>query len=144
MKVLLIILSAVALSSCNRASENKEAIRQGVVEYIASRANVGAMDVEVNAIAFKGNEADASVTFRAKGSKAGSGMQMNYTLENKSGKWVVKNKTEAGGGHGAGAMPCGADPHGGSGSMMDDPGGAAPGGAMPPGHPAVPEGEGKK
>ncbi|MEO7650557.1 MAG: hypothetical protein ABIZ80_08805 [Bryobacteraceae bacterium] len=144
MKVLLIILSAAALSSCNRASENKEAIRQGVVEYIGSRANVAAMDVEVNAIAFKGNEADASVTFRAKGAAPGSGMQMNYTLENKSGKWVVKNKAGAGGGHGAGATPGGGNPHGGGSSMMDDPGGPATGGAIPPGHPAVPGGGGKK
>ena len=47
--------------------------------------------------AFKGKEADATVSFRPKGSGPGSGLQMRYTLEQKSGKWVVKEKSQAGG-----------------------------------------------
>ena len=50
------------------------------------------MDVDVTSIAFKGKEADATVTFRAKGADASSGLEMRYTLEQKSGKWVVKGQ----------------------------------------------------
>jgi hypothetical protein len=124
------ILISIALlccvcTSCNRASQDKEAIRQGVIDYIATKVNVGAMDVEVTSVAFKGNEADASVVFRAKGSPSGPGMEMRYTLEQKAGKWVVKDKAEAG-----------ASPHG----AMAGPGA----GALPQGHPPMGEPEGKK
>src|SRR2546427_12225673 len=64
------------------------------------------MDVDVTSIAFKGKEADATVSFRPKGSGPGSGLQMRYTLEQKSGKWVVKEKSQAGGSpHGAPMNP---------------------------------------
>lgn len=120
-----IVLVSCALSGCSRAGQDKEAIRQGVIDYVASKANLGAMDVDVTSVAFKGEEADATVMFRPKGAESGSGMEMRYTLEQKSGKWVVKNKEEAGG-----------TPHG---TM------AAPGaGALPPGHPSLGAGEAKK
>jgi len=81
------------------------------------------MDVDVTSIAFKGSEADATVMFRAKGADASSGLQMRYTLEQKSGKWVVKEKAQASG-----------SPHGAA---------ANPGGALPPGHPPMDAGEAK-
>jgi hypothetical protein len=115
-------VSFCALSGCNRASQSQEAIRQGVIDYVSGKVNVGAMDVDVVSIDFKGNEADATVSFKAKGANASSGLQMRYTLEQKSGKWVVKDKAQAGGApHGAQVQPGG--------------------GALPPGHP--PMGEGK-
>jgi hypothetical protein len=128
-------LAWCALSGCNRASQSKEAIRQGVIDYVTSKVNVGAMDVDVISIDFKGNEADATVAFKAKGADASSGLQMRYTLEQKGGKWVVKDKAQAGGSpHGAGALP-GASPHG---------NGMQPGGGeLPPGHPPMDSGEGK-
>ena len=119
-----VVLLLCSLAACNRASQDKEAIRQGVIDYVTGKVNVAAMDVDVTSIAFKGEEADATVMFRAKGSNQGAGMEMRYTLEQKSGKWVVKNKAESGSPHGA----------------MANPGGAA----MPPGHPAVDPGEAKK
>jgi hypothetical protein len=124
-----------ALSGCNRASQSQEAIRQGVIDYVSGKVNVGAMDVDVVSIDFKGNEADATVSFKAKGSSAASGLQMRYTLEQKSGKWVVKDKAQAGGSpHGAGMQP-GGSPHG---------DGMQPGaGALPPGHPPMDSAEGK-
>ena len=126
MKILIAIaLLCCALTSCNRASQDKEAIRQGVIDYIASRANVGAMEVDVTSVAFKGNEADASVVFRPKGVQSGPGMEMRYTLEQKSGKWVVKDKAETG-----------ASPHGAAAGQ-----GA---GQLPEGHPSLGAGEGKK
>jgi len=121
--LVVVALLCCALAACNRASENKEAIRQSVIDYVSSKVNVGAMDVDVTSVAFKGNEADATVAFRAKGSPAGSGLQMRYTLEQKSGKWVVKDKAEASG-----------NPHG----AMPNPGTSE---ALPSGHPPLDEGK---
>ena len=121
-----IALLCCVLNGCQRANQDKEAIRQGVLDYIAAKVNVSAMDVDVTSIAFKGNEADATVAFRAKGAAPGSGLEMRYTLEQKSGKWVVKDKAEAGGSpHSAGAPASG-------------------GATLPPGHPSVDAGEPKK
>ena len=89
---------------------------------MSGKVNVGAMDVDVTSISFKGNEADATVSFRPKGAGPSSGLQMQYTLEQKAGKWVVKDKPEGG-----------ANPHAAPGSV---PAGPAEG-AMPPGHPAT-------
>ena len=114
------------LTGCNKASQSQEAIRQGVIDYVATKVNVGAMDVVVTSVDFKGAEAEATVEFKAKGASAGSGLQMRYTMEQKSGKWVVKDKAQAGGApHGAGAGH-GENPH-------SDPGG----GALPSGHPPL-------
>ena len=118
-------LLTCVLAGCNRASQSKEAIRESVINYVSGKVNVGSMDVDVTSIAFKGNEADATVTFRAKGADPSSGLQMRYTLEQKSGKWVVKEKAQASGSpHGAPANPGG--------------------GALPPGHPPMDPGEAKK
>ena len=92
-----IVVLLWALTGCNSASQSQEAIRQAVIDSVASKVNVGAMDVDVTSISFKGAEADATVSFRPKGSKSG-GMEMRYTLEQKSGKWVVKDKAQEGGG----------------------------------------------
>jgi hypothetical protein len=115
------------LSGCNRANQSQEAIRAGIIDYVSSKVNVGAMDVDVISIAFKGDEADATVAFRAKGASPSSGLQMRYTLEQKSGKWVVKDKAQAGGSpHGAAASP------------------GAGGGELPAGHPPLDPGEAKR
>ena len=131
-----LVLVVCALSGCNRASQSQEAIRAGVIDYVATKVNIGAMDVDVTSIDFKGKEADATVTFRAKGADPASGLQMRYTLEQKSGKWVVKDKAQAGGApHGAAIAPGGepASPHGSGG-----------GGPLPPGHPRLDSGGAKK
>jgi hypothetical protein len=101
-----LVLAGCALSACNHASQSQEAIRAGVIDYVAAKVNVGAMEVDVTSIDFKGKEADATVTFRAKGADPATGLQMRYTLEQKSGKWVVKDKAQAGGSpHGAATNP---------------------------------------
>jgi len=66
-----IALLCCALTGCNRANQDKEAIRQGVIEYVSTKVNIGAMDVDVTSIAFKGDQADATVAFRAKGVAVG-------------------------------------------------------------------------
>lgn len=102
-------------------------MQKALVDYLAGRSGISveSMDIEVTSVTFRGTEADAQVTFKAKGSTDASNlMQMKYVLEQKDGKWTVKGRSgmsEHGGGAGA---PGGA------------PGGAPQGmPAMPPGHP---------
>ena len=113
------------LAACARKNiENKDAIRQAVIEYLSSRQaqtglDMSTMDVNVTAMAFERDTARATVEFRVKNSDAG--MQLNYTLDRKGDKWVVQPKADNGGGHGV-VLP------------END---KVPG-ALPPGHPAVP------
>lgn len=128
-----VVAVAVLLGGCSRNLETAEAVREAVISHLAGRAglDVGSMDVEVASVTFRGNEADATVSFRPKGSTdPASGMRMRYTLERQGGRWVVKSKGEAGG-----------TPHGAGGSLGGDPHGAggATGGDLPPGHPPLGE-----
>jgi hypothetical protein len=127
--ILIINLTAIALLvSCSGGPpQTKEAVQAGVVKYISKRSDMtmSSMNVEVTAVSFKPEGAEATVAFSAKGSPGGSGsMTMNYQLEPKGKEWVVKSRRDTGGG---------ANPHGGA--AMD--GGAE--GAMPP-MPAMPQG----
>lgn len=117
---------------CNRNVHTAEAVRQGVISHLSGRAglDIGSMDVEVASVAFRGNEADAVVSFRPKGSTdPASVMQMQYTLERQGSRWVVKTKKGAGGGAHEGIAQPG-DPH----QEMGQ-----PSGTLPPGHPPVGE-----
>ena len=145
-QVVLLLAGLAVLAGCNRGGiENKEAVRQGVIDYLAGRTslNISSMDVSVTSVTFKGDEADATVTFAPRGATgAGQGMSMRYTLERKGNRWVVKGRGDSGNhGRGMGADP--ANPHS---AMPPMPGGAgspSPSGEMPPGHPPV-SGSGKK
>ena len=125
------------LAACSQNIHNTEAVRQGVITHLANNSglDLSSMDIEVASVVFRENEADATVSFRPKGSTDPSaGMQMNYTLERQGDRWVVKSKAEGGSPHsggmtGGGEMPQGHPPMGGSGSGS--------GGALPPGHPPV-------
>ncbi len=141
----------ICLVGCNKASENKDAVRQGLLEYLATRGMTpAAMDITVTAVKFDGKQAEATVAFAAKGN-ATAQMTMQYHLELKDSKWsVVGRKDSSGhstapggtapGGAAPGEMPGGmppgagadpANPHGGAGMA---PGGASPhgaGGSMP-------------
>jgi hypothetical protein len=120
------LIVTLLLAACARKNiENKDAIRQAVIEYLSSRQaqtglDMSTMDVNVTAMAFERDTARATVEFRIKNSDAG--MQLNYTLDRKGDKWVVQPKADNGGGHGA-VLP-GND--------------KAPG-ELPPGHPSIPE-----
>jgi hypothetical protein len=128
-------VALLALAGCKRGAnlDTKEAVRQGVVDYLATRSNLNmtSMNVEVTAVSFKQNEAEATVTFAPKGSK-GQPISLNYTLERKGDHWVVKPRAAGQSPHGG--MPSGDNPHG-----AMPPGAAATpeGGAMPPSHPPV-------
>ena len=114
----------LVLAACARKNiENKEAIRQAVVEYLSARQaqtglDISTMDVDVVAMTFERDTARATVAFKVKNGDAG--MQLNYTLDRRNDKWVVQPRPESGGGHGV-VLPDG-----------------TPGGQLPPGHPATP------
>jgi hypothetical protein len=115
------------MAGCNRSAENPEAVRTAILDYLATerKLNVANMQVDVTALTFRQNEADASVSIGTKGASGGPGMTMNYTLEKKGNGWVVKGKGQSSG-----------TPHGASGVMPGAMPGAAPG-AMPSSHPDV-------
>ena len=124
--------AATLLAGCNREINNKDAVRQGVVDYLTKRTgqtglDMNLMNVEVTTVSFQNNEAHATIAFKPKGQDApGAGMTMNYVLERRGDKWVVKGRQESG-----------MSPHGGSpapGNAM--PQGDATGG-IPPNHPPV-------
>lgn len=107
--------------ACKRAGTcTEEAARQGVIDYLTKRANlnVSAMNIAVASLACRENEADAVVSFTAKGGNPGPPMSKRYTLGREGDHWVVKSSADAG-----------SSPHG----------GAAPpnGETLPPGHPPV-------
>lgn len=88
------------------------------MDYLKERAstmglNMDAMDATVNSVSFEKDVARAGVMFSVKGAPGG-GMSMEYVLDRKGDKWVVRSKTMT-------APP--------------DASGAPGGGAMPPGHP---------
>jgi hypothetical protein len=123
----------LCLAACNRGNTNKEAVRQGVIDFVASRGlNVQGMNVALTTVQFNGNHADATVEFTPKGGAQGSGMSMQYQLEQQGSKWVVTGRRDMGaphGGNGAapGQMPAD-NPHGATGAP------AGGGSAMPSPH----------
>lgn len=120
-----IAFSALLLASgCNRAAENKDAVRQGVMDHLAKTAglDLNQMTVDVSDVKFQANEATATVAIKPK-SAPQQGMTMAYTLERRGDKWTVKGR---GAGHGA------AD-----GTGMGRAGDMAPSSDLPAGHPPV-------
>jgi hypothetical protein len=124
-------LFLVALTGCTKNIDNIDSVKQGVIRDIPKDINVGQMDVNVASATFRGKEADAVVTFAAKGGPPM--MSMNYTMERRGDEWHIKKRANgdvqkhaAGGGAAAAAS---APPISGN-------------EAMPPGHPALPGGAG--
>jgi len=147
---------AALLSGCKKNIDNNNAVKQGINTYLSKRSDLLAMDVNVKSVAYRNNEATATVRFQAKNnSSPNAGMTMQYVLERKGNDWVVKGRAGgdahtgmpqgAPGAPGAGQGSMGAMPNTGSGSIGAMPGGAMSGGAMPgtsgqtlpPGHPAI-------
>lgn len=124
------VLFAVA---CKSRTDEKEAIRSGVIKHLAglNMLDMSKMEVNVTQATVNGNQAQAQVEIRAKGGDAaGNAMQIGYAMEKHGAEWVVLKSTGMGGGMqhpGPGEAP---------------PAGTAPG-AMPPGHPNVSGGSGQ-
>ena len=96
------LAAALSLLSCGSSSspanlQSKDAVRQAVLEHLSSRKgldlNMGAMDLEVGDVSFRADEADATVSFRVKGSQT-SAMTMKYLLVREGSQWKVKPKAD--------------------------------------------------
>ena len=97
-----LVLAALALAACSRNIQNKEAVRQAIVDYLNSRQaetglDMNAMTVEVNTMTFDKDEARVGVYFKLKAGDGG--MQMQYALDRKGNQWVVRGLTGMGSPH---------------------------------------------
>lgn len=119
LRLLLLVLIGI-LSSCSKAPQSKDAIRQAVLDHLGKRADMlaASMNIEVVSVSFRDKEADAVVSVSPK--EGGSGIQMTYSLAAEGNKWVVKKS----------GAPTSANPHDGM------PAGPSSGG-LPAGHPPV-------
>jgi hypothetical protein len=110
-KRFLLAAAALMLAGCTKNIQNPEAVKQGVMDYLKERAstmglNMGAMDANVTSVSFEKDVAHASVAFVVKGAPGGGGMSMDYVLDRKGDKWVVRGRqVSPGNAHGAGGMP---------------------------------------
>ncbi len=127
-----VVVFIALLSGCKHDIQNSDAVRQGVLNYLAKRSDLLSMDVSVTKIDYRQNQAVATVRFQAKGNTApGSGLTMQYVLDRKGNLWVVRGRSGADA-HGSQSTGMPPQEDSGSGSI-----GAMPGTAMPPGHPSV-------
>jgi hypothetical protein len=112
-KKLALVTSVVILAACSKDIQNTEAVRQGVVDYLQQRTaetglDVNSLVVTVSSVSFEKDVARANVAFSPKSAPGVTGMSMNYVLDRKGDKWVVKGRqVNPGGAHGAGEMPPG-------------------------------------
>ncbi len=128
----LLLAAIFCLAGCNRGNQNKELVRQGVIDHLAKAGLTTAnMDIEITDLKFSGNQADTVVAITPKGAPPSQGMKMRYGLQQQGNRWVVTSRGDASG-HGT-VAPGSANPHGGG--MPPGPqGGATPGtgsGGMP-------------
>ena len=132
MRIVSSFLLIFCLAGCHRGVESNDAVRQGVLDYLATKGmTAAAMDINVTSVKFNGDKADATVSFAAKGTGAGQ-MAIQYHLEQKDNKWVVVGRTDANQ-HGAcrGRRSAGCDagmdnPHGGGAMAAPGAGGKMP------------------
>ena len=127
--------ATLLLAGCSKNLDTQEAVKAGVIKDLAKKVDVDKMDVNVVAVSFRGQEADATVSFSPKGAPAGQSITMKYAMARDGDEWKIKGRSLDG--HSAptaapgGDLPAG---HPGAG------GGAA--GTLPPGHPAMGSGGG--
>jgi len=120
-----VLLLVAVLAACNRGNQSKDAVRQGLLDHLADRGlNLASMDIDIAAVDFHRDTADATVTFTPKGAAPGQGMTLHYQMHQKGNRWEVVKTEDSG--HGA-ASSGAANPH-------EQPGSAAaanPHGTMP-------------
>ena len=122
----------VALAGCSRNIDTTDAVKRGVLHDIPKDVNVGSMDVNVVSVSFRGQEADAVVSFAPRG--APPMMSMNYTMERKANEWHIKKRATGDLQRHAGQAPSAAgltrQAPSGAGIIQNDT-------PLPPGHPAL-------
>ncbi len=132
MKSATILLAALLLAGCSKNIDTTEAVKEGIIKDIGNKVSIGNMDINVDSVSFRENEADAQVSFMARGAPRSQGMTINYVLERKGDEWRIKSRNmnrhdEQKPGQ-AQALPPG---HPGATTPQ-------PGTPLPPGHPQVP------
>lgn len=118
------LLGALLLvtGACKSKTDNKDAIRDGVVKHIAAMngLNVNNMSIVVTQATVNGDNAEASVEIRAKNAEPGAApMQLTYQMQKQGKEWVVVKGQSTGG------------------MQHPAPGTMPPQGSMPPGHPTT-------
>jgi hypothetical protein len=115
------ILALSFLAACGPGIHTKEKVQAAIINRLQTRSglDVNALDVTTTAVNFQKNMAYATVSIHPKSDPSVESMVMKYTLENRSGKWVVTSVADSQG-HGLAGHPAA------SGDQ-----------ALPPGHPAV-------
>jgi len=121
--LLAIFLGALLLftGACKSKTDNKDAIRDGVVKHLAAMngLNVNNMTVVVTQATVNGDKAEATVEIRAKnGDPSAPPMQLVYQMQKQGAEWVVVKGQSTGG-------------------MQHPAPGEAPQGTLPPGHPTT-------
>ena len=67
MRIASTFLLILSLAGCHRGVESNEAVRQGVLDYLATKGmTAAAMEINVTAVKFNGDKADATVSFAPK------------------------------------------------------------------------------
>lgn len=122
-KINLTLLAAFGILSCSSSANlnSKDAVRQAVIEHLSARKgldlDMNSMELDVGDVSFRANDAEATVSFRPKGSQTAA-MTMKYSLIREGDKWKVKPRAPGEGGN----------PHGTA---------APPAAELPPGHPPM-------
>lgn len=143
------LFGALTLGGCAKKNETPEAVKEGILRDIGKNFDVSSMDINVDSVSFRDNEADAIVSYSLKGSKDPSSMMtMKYLMERRSdGKWYIKSR--ASGVTDNNALPAGhPETSGSTGADGTSIGGAlgvgtsdGGGTALPPGHPDISKGQ---
>ncbi len=92
MKPAILCLAALLIAGCSRNIDTPEAVKEGVIKDINGKVDVGNMDVNVDSVSFRNDGADATLSFRPKGSPNSQAMVMNYKMERNGGEWKVKSR----------------------------------------------------
>ena len=120
------LLCLLVLAGCSNDLKTKEKVQAAVLDRLQNHSGLDlkSMDVTTTNVSFKDNMAYATVSFHPKDDPTvNGGMSMKYTLEARDGKWVVTKVGDS------------------AGHAMTSPTPGVNGGSLPPGHPAVAQGQ---
>lgn len=92
MKTVTLLLAALLVAGCSKNIDTTEAVKEGIIKDIAKKVDVGNMDINVDSVSFRENEADATVSFMPKGGGASQAMIMTYKLERNGDEWRIKSR----------------------------------------------------
>jgi hypothetical protein len=98
---------ALLLTGCRNDLKSRDNVRQAILSRLQDHSGLDLknLDVNITALTFDKNTANATVFFHPKNdSKLDGGMTMKYTLTERDGKWVVASVADSQG-HGMPSAP---------------------------------------